>query len=98
MPAWYIVFSSTQTIFSTIVEIVLYIAIFHVADRRRRVFKRDLNLTSTVTGGVGGSATRVPKEQQSLRGAKFMGVVLITYSLCWTPFAVLGYVCVCVCV
>ena len=88
VPAWYIVFSSSQTIFSTIVEIVLYISIFYVADRRRRFFKRDLNLASMGAGWPTG--VRVPKEQQSLRGAKFMGVVLITYSLCWTPFAVLG--------
>ncbi|XP_070194111.1 adenosine receptor A3-like [Littorina saxatilis] len=91
VPAGYIVFGSCQTIVSTIVEIVLYVAIFYVAGRRRRQFKRDLN-QSTISGRGACGRPGAPKEQQSLRGAKFMGVVLITYSLCWWPFAVLGYI------
>ncbi|KAK7477338.1 hypothetical protein BaRGS_00031403 [Batillaria attramentaria] len=90
VPAWYIVYGSSQNVVSTVVEIILYVAIFHVANRRRRVFKRELTLSSNGAGS--GVTARVPKEQQSLRGAKFMGIVLIAYSLCWTPFAVLGYI------
>ncbi|XP_046334092.1 mu-type opioid receptor-like [Haliotis cracherodii] len=77
VPAWYIGFGSCQQILSTICEICFYVAIFHVAHSRRRNVSREA-----------GSARR----EQSLRGAKFMGVVLIVYSLCWTPFAILGLI------
>lgn len=76
MFAWFIVWGILTHFIATAIEVVLYACILYTAYRRKRNTVRDAAALKKNTG---------------MKSAKFMGIFLIIFTMCWMPFAIMGF-------